>query len=87
MIEAIRKLVMEAAILLFLLTVSPVYAMSEVESRNGNRRAVQVQMISIRQRHRALDRRMNLYIQRDFYQSPNVLYRNYGNRETFLLAQ
>ena len=48
--------------LLFLLTVSPVYAISEIESRNVSRGAVQMQMVAIRSRRRALNRRMNPYV-------------------------
>jgi len=52
----IRKWLAEAAMFIFLLTVSPVYAMSEIESRESERPAV-VQMAVLRERRRALDRR------------------------------
>ena len=77
---------MEAAMLLFLLTVSPVYAISEMESRNVSRGAVQVQMVTIRSRRRALDRRMNPYVPIGFYDPISLRYMNYGNWKNFVLA-
>jgi hypothetical protein len=57
MILRIRKLIAKAAMFVFLLTVSPaVYAMSEIESREMRRVAI-VQMVTVRMRTRALDRR------------------------------
>jgi hypothetical protein len=57
MISRIRKLLAKAAMFVFLLTVSPtVYAMSEMESREMRRVAI-VQMVTVRSRRRALDRR------------------------------
>jgi hypothetical protein len=76
---------MEAAMLLFLLTVSPVYAISEIESRNGNRKAVRVQMITPRSRRRALDRRMNPYAFIGYTASP-LWHMNYGNWKDHVLA-
>ena len=53
----IRKLLAKAAMFVFLITVSPaVYAMSELESREMRRVAI-VQMVTVRVRRRALDRR------------------------------
>jgi hypothetical protein len=53
----LRKLLAKAAMFVFLLTVSPaVYAMSEMESREMRRVAI-VQMVTVRVRRRALDRR------------------------------
>ena len=52
----IRKWLAEAAMFLFLVTVSPAYAMAEVESREVRRPAV-VQMVIRRDRSRALYRR------------------------------
>ena len=77
---------MEAAVLLFLLTVSPVYAISELESRNVSRRAVQVQMATIRSRRRALDRRMNPYVPIGSYDPIYLRYSNYGNWKDHVLA-
>ncbi len=75
---------MEAAMLLFLLTVSPVYAMSEVDARTIVRKAAQVQMITLRTRRRALDRRINPFAPIGFYTtSPQI---NYGNWKDFVLA-
>jgi hypothetical protein len=56
----LRKSLAQAAMLAYLLTVSPVYAMSEIENREMLRPAI-VQTISIRQRRRALDRRYGYY--------------------------
>ena len=77
---------MEAAVLLFLLTVAPVYAISEIESRNIRRSAVQVQMVTIRSRRRALDRRMNPYMPIGFYGNSSLTYINYGNWKDHVLA-
>ncbi len=51
----LRKSLARAAMFVYLLTISPVYAMAEIEHREMNRPAI-VQMVSFRQRHRALDR-------------------------------
>ena len=71
--------------LLFLLTVSPVYAISEIESKNIRRGPVQVQMVSLRSRRRALDRRMNPYVPIGFYTVPSH-HMNYGSRKDYVLA-
>ena len=58
----IRKLLAEAAMFVFLMTVSPaIYAMAEVESREIRRVAI-VHVISLRERRRALARRYGLGI-------------------------
>jgi hypothetical protein len=77
---------MEAAMLLFLLTVSPVYAISEIESRNVNRGAVQVQKVAVRSRRRALDRRINPYAPIGFYSISSPRQINYGNWKNIVLA-
>ncbi len=74
--------------LLFLLTVSPaVYAMSEIESRKIVRGAVKVQMVSVRSRRRALDRRINPYAPIGLYTPPSLTQLNYGNWKDYVLAQ
>ena len=56
-IRRVKNTVAEAALFLFFLTAAPgAYAMSEMESREIRRVAI-VQMVTIRQRRRALDRR------------------------------
>jgi hypothetical protein len=73
--------------LLFLLTVSPaIYAMSEIESRKTNRDAVKVQMVTIRSRRRALDRRMNPYMLIGSYDPISLRYTHYGNWNDHVLA-
>lgn len=86
LIVYVRKMLMEAAVMLFLLTVSPVYAMSEIESRKAGTRPAQVQMISVRSRRRALDRRINPYAPVGFYPATSFIYINYGNRDNFVPA-
>ena len=56
----LRRSLAQAAMLVYLLTVSPVYAMSEIEHREMRRPAI-VQTISVHQRRRALDRRYGYY--------------------------
>ncbi|MFI5201752.1 MAG: hypothetical protein ACHQNE_05155 [Candidatus Kapaibacterium sp.] len=57
----LRKSLAGAAMLVYLLTVSPVYAMSEIERREIHRPAI-VQTIAVRPRHRrALGRRYGSY--------------------------
>jgi hypothetical protein len=56
----LRRSFAQAAMLIYLMTVSPVYAMSEIEHRAMRRSAI-VQTVSVRQRHRALDRRYGYY--------------------------
>lgn len=46
--------------LVYLLMVTPVYAISEIEHRELRRAAI-VQIVSVRQRRRALDRRYGYY--------------------------
>ena len=56
-IRRIKKVIAEAALFLFFMTAAPaVYAMAEIDTRDLRRAAV-VQMVTIRQRRRALDRR------------------------------
>jgi hypothetical protein len=81
-----RKLLMEAAMLLFLLTVSPVYAISEIESRKTNRGAVQIQMVTVRARSRALNRRINPYAPIGFYAISSSTQFNYGNWKDFVFV-
>ena len=75
---------MEAAMLLFLLTVSPIYAMSDMDARAINRKVAQVQMITLRSRRRALDRRINPFVPIGFYTTTSHI--NYGNWKDFVLA-
>jgi hypothetical protein len=77
---------MEVAMLLFLLTVSPVYAISEIESRNIRRGPVQVQMVALRSRRRALDRRMNTYVPIGFYTTIPSRHIHYGSWKDYVLA-
>jgi hypothetical protein len=77
---------MEAAMLLFLLTVSPVYAISEIESRKVSRSAVQIQMVTVRARSRALNRRINPYAPIGFYTTSSLRQINYGTWKDFVLA-
>jgi hypothetical protein len=77
---------MEAAMLLFLLTVSPVYAISEIESRKISRGRVQIQMVTVRSRRRALDRRINPYASIGFYTTSTFRHINDGNWKDFVLA-
>ncbi len=74
---------MEAAMLLFLLTVSPVYAISELESKSIRRGPVRVQMVTIRSRRRALDRRMNPYVPIGFYDASHHIH--YGSWKDYVL--
>ena len=85
-ISRVRKLLMEAAMLLFLLTVSPVYAIAELESGNMRRRPAQVQMVSIRSRRRALDRRMNPYVPIGYYDPIFSRQIYYGSWKDHVLA-
>ncbi len=52
----LRRALAELAVLTYLLTVAPVYAMSEIERREIHEPAI-VQMVRARERRRALDRR------------------------------
>ncbi len=56
----VRKAIAEAAMFIFLVTVTPVYAISEIESR-PIRRTVQTEMFSMRMRRRALTRRYGTF--------------------------